>query len=471
MHDYDQIDALWAEWQAHAAVRPTDPPEAILSDILRINGTALSSQEVSFALGGADHPATLDAVRFTDCMVALLGDPSLRLRHAFAAFKADADRTISKGDLFAAISAFCDDAEQAGLLADEIDTDGDGRIAIEDLARYLEAATDTAANAYRASHLPAHHIGAAPLQPTLARPTPVTPSEGFHRQDDHVGLSAFDLRIGFFRLMQGAAYRSFRENYSANSETHLRARDLPYTIDDFARFTTATIDYYLSLGIITDPGCIAEFRHLDDLVQTELARLYRRISDWQTLTKTPGMLAAQSAISDERDGLARRRDLCRAVIEFILSLRLHGLAVDEADVDILAQHEINRLRHEELRTETHRDVTPKDAPEPYMAYLDSWNRVILSDADARIDGAIMPTRFWYDDFMPQLLRCASVITADDLHRANEVTERDLNAWHANLKAQGAFDTFASDLRDGFPECSHRTKLALQQAWTLTAPYL
>ena len=57
------------------------------------------------------------------------------------------------------------------------------------------------------------------------------------------------MQIGLFRLLQGAAYRSFRESYSANSETHLRAYDLPYTIPDFCRFVNAALHYHLALGI------------------------------------------------------------------------------------------------------------------------------------------------------------------------------------------------------------------------------
>ncbi|WP_150296841.1 Erv1/Alr family FAD-linked sulfhydryl oxidase [Salipiger aestuarii] len=467
MHDYDQIGALWNDWQGAIATRPADPPETILSDVLRTHGTLVSSQEVSFALAGADREASRSAARFTDCMVALLGDPALRLRHAFAAFDADADQTIAKTDLLTVTGAFADTPEEAGLLADEIDADGDGRISLADLVQYLDGAPPPVAQTYRATHVPDHHLGAFP-----GMPAPSTATAKPHPDHDaDAGISPLHLRIGFFRLMQGAAYRSFRENYSANSETHIRARDLPYTIEDFARFTTVTIDYYLALGLITDAACIAEFRRLDEIVQAELDRLHTRVRTWPTIPRTPGMLAAQAKIADERDGLSRRQHLCRAVMELVLSLRLHGLRVDRSGVDALAGHEINRLRHQDLRAETHRNAS---IPRPWDAdtdYRDSWNRVILSDADARIDGAIMPTRFWYDEFMPQLLLCASLITADDLRHARGTTEQDLDTWHAELRAQGAFDRFATDLRDGFAACSFGVKRMLKQAWVLTAPYL
>ena len=469
MQGYDQINALWAQWQSCVSSRPDDPPQAVLADILRASGTRLSSQEIAFALSGAGPDVMKDRARFADCMVALLGDPPLRLRHALGALGTDADQRIAKTDLLTVMAAFAVPPEEAALTADEIDADGDGRISLKDVERYLGDAPPPAPEAYRATHLPDHHLGASPSPAIAPGAAPARRPNPPH--DEDAGLSPLQLRTGFFRLMQGAAYRSFRENYSANSETHLRARDLPYTIEDFARFTTATIDYYLSLGIVTDPGCIREFRRLDAMVQDELARLRERIRTWPTVEKTDGMIAAQGLITRERDGLARRQGICRAVMEFILTLRLHGLTIDQAGADALDRHEINRLRHDELRRETHRAPAVETATGAGANYLDSWNRVILTASDSRLDGAIMPTRFWYEDFMPQLLLCASLTGPEDLHRARNTTERELDDWHANLASQGVFNRFATDLRDGFAGCSPPVKQMLQQAWTLTAPYL
>ncbi len=466
MHDYEGILALLNEWRTKATLRPTDPIEDVLRDILGAHGTALSSEDISIALGGAMHGVMPDAARFTNCIVALLGDPDLRLRHAFGAFTTDAAGTIRKSDFEELIHVFSDQAVDAGLLADEIDADGDGRIALEDFAQYLADWPETT-GAYRASHLPAHHIGTGPRRPL--RSVPASTSSKPLAQDDDAGLSPLQFRIGFFRLMQGAAYRSFRANYAANSQTHLRARDLPYTIEDFARFTTAAIDFYLSLGLVTDPGCVAEFQRLDQIVQDEVARLHARISDWQTLPKSPEMAAAQAGIAAERDDLDYRRDLCRAVIELVLALRMNGLSLDRAGAKGLAHHEINRLRHAELRAENHGASAVTTGHN--ASYLDTWNRVIVSAADEWIDGAIMPTRFWYDTFMPQLLLCASLTTENDLRAAHEATEQDLDAWHRERVAKGDFDPFATDLRDKFSVCSRDMKLSLKQAWELTAPYL
>jgi hypothetical protein len=62
------------------------------------------------------------------------------------------------------------------------------------------------------------------------------------------------MRIGMFRLIQGAAYRCFRESFSANHETHLQVRNLPYRITDFAPFVETVIALYKQLGIV-EPAC------------------------------------------------------------------------------------------------------------------------------------------------------------------------------------------------------------------------
>ncbi len=466
---YDQVTSLWLEWHDGLALKPHDSSLKVLSKILERNGNIISSQEISFIFACDEQAAQVDKARFTDCIVALLGNKDLRLKHAFEAFNPDTTGSISKFDLLKVVISFTGDDVVSRLLLDEIDADGDERVTIEDIIRYLQHLGDDSSNLYRATHLNHDHIASSFKASKVA--SIASKSKINSQHDEGAGMSPLQLRIGFFRLMQGAAYRSFRANYSANSETHLRARDLPYTIEDFADFTTAMIDFYLSLGIITDPRCVAEFFRLDKIVKDELDRLRDRIYTWPQVAKTPEMLAAQEKISFERDEKTERREIFQSVIEFVLSLRMHGIPLDQASTDALTEHELNRLRHTELRKEMHAVRPAHDEACHDIAYLKSWNRVIMTEADDQPDGAIMPARFWYEDFMPQLLRCASLMDAKDLQEMDEVTEQDLDAWHQDLLKQGAFDRFASDLGEAFPKCSKSVKLSLRQAWELTEPYL
>ena len=65
------------------------------------------------------------------------------------------------------------------------------------------------------------------------------------------------MQIWLFRLIQGAAYRSFRESSSANHETHLRVKNLPYRITDFVEFVKQAIALYKGLGVVENAQTIS----------------------------------------------------------------------------------------------------------------------------------------------------------------------------------------------------------------------
>lgn len=458
---YEQAERLWSEWTAAHEARPAAAPLDLLREIFRKHGSFLARHDVdsAFATGGA---ADLTLGRFLDGIVPLLGTPELRARHAFGYLDLAGAGRVPVAALLDVLRAFAPDDPRCDLIAAEIDADGDTWITQADLVAYLPPTAHRGRKAYRATHLDPARLGGG-----TTAPPPRQPAAAGAAQTE--GTSPLQLRIGFFRLVQGAAYRSFRENYTANSETHLRARDLPYTMPDFAVFLRETVAWYLGLGIVDGAASHAEFHKLVHLVDQAVAELHARIAAWPRLEKTAQMLAAQATIDAERMDLADHRLLFASAIEFMLALRMNGIAPDAVTADVLAAHEINRLRNAELQAEAHRpDAAPATGAD---VWRDGWTRVILSEADERIDGAIMPVAFWYDSFMPQLLRCASITRDADLARIDSESEADLDAWHASLTASGAFDRYATDLRDGFATCTLPQKQSLAQAWALTEHYL
>lgn len=461
---YDQAKALWAEWTTARTTQPGDAPLHVLRQVFRKHGSFLAQRDLDSAFHGTGAAEDLTPERFIDCIVPLLGTQALRARHAFGYLEPDATGHVAVASLLSVVRAFAPDDPRCELIASEIDLDGDTWITLDDVISYLPSATHTGTQHYRATHVNPARLGTA-SDTTLP---PVEPSKVMTETETE-GMSRLQLRIGFFRLVQGAAYRSFRENYSANSETHLRARDLPYTMPDFAVFLREAVSFYLALGIVKGPACIAEFQKLVRLVDDAVAALHHRVGNWPAVPMTDGMRAAQAIIDAERAALTDHRTLFASVIEFILALRTQGIAPDAISPDALAAHEINRLRHADLQMETHRSDPGQISD--VGNYHDSWSRVILDTKDERVDGAIMPVAFWYDAFMPQLLRCASIMTDADLARIDSQTESDLDAWHADLAGTGAFDLHATDLRDGFGTCTLPQKIGLAQAWALTEHYL
>jgi len=128
------------------------------------------------------------------------------------------------------------------------------------------------------------------------------------------------MQIGLFRLIQGAAYRCFRESFSANHETHLRVRNLPYRITDFVEFVKTAIALYKGLGVV-EAACNPVLDAVVESITDEYARLEERIKNWKTIEKTKEMLAEEKAMLEARRKSANVKDKFAAGVEFAITLK------------------------------------------------------------------------------------------------------------------------------------------------------
>ena len=138
------------------------------------------------------------------------------------------------------------------------------------------------------------------------------------------GTSHLEMQIGLFRLIQGAAYRSFRESFCANHETHLCVRDLPYRIADFVQFVRSTIALYKGLGVV-ESACNPLLDAVVKSVEDEYARLEHRIKNWKTIEKTPEMLAQEQAMLQARDKSATAKEKFAAGVELAMTIKKNSL--------------------------------------------------------------------------------------------------------------------------------------------------
>lgn len=475
LHSAAEIRALHADWCAATATDPARGALAVLSDLLRRRGAQVTMADLRLAFGTGAEPWAMAEDRFADAAVLLFGAAPLRRAHAFGHLAGEGE-TLAVADLSGYLAHL--GMANSEAIASELDRDGDGLVRLDDVEAAL-AHLDFEGT-YRASHVRLRGAGAgsapsAPLSaPREAAPQrqPQAPKAG-GRMNAFAVTTHLHLQIGFFRLMQGAAYRSFRESYSAHSETHLRARDLPYTLPNFRRFATAAIRFYLALGVVEGAAASAEFDVLVHEVEAACDAVGARIAKWPHLHVTPQMAAAEQAVAAarnaERDHLRHLSD----ALEIVLVMRHHGLSPDAMGMDVLADHELKRLRLAELGNEHgHGGASGQGAGGPAKGdWLDSWTAVCMTDDGTRPDGAIMPVRFWYESFMPRLLRCASIRSDADLDALALETPEMLAEWHRGHVEVGTFDRYATDLRDGFATCPLWVQQALKQAWRLTEPYL
>lgn len=465
-------DQLFREWCTACASKHGHSAIMVLRDLLLQGGTAVSVSELQMAFGRPENPKEISLKAFRVRAIALFGDASLRRGQAFR-YLADGADTVAT-DLLTRRLALLDVPDAETLVA-KLDRNGDTIVDLFDIEHAFETGT-VVPSGYHATSVAPHRLGAAVSPDTSGMPNvaraPEDRSPALHagaRAGFHP-ISPRQLQTGFFRLLQGAAYRSFRDNYSANSDTHLRARDLPYTIRDFRVFAEALVELYLALGLVRGDKARAEFQLLVDSVNKACSELDHRIANWRDVTVTPQMAAAEREIAAMRaEEIDERRHLADA-LEMALVMQQHGISPDEMRVELLTQHELNRLRHLELATEEGHHPSAGLTGDT-AAWLDSWTPVIVDADEPRRDGSIMPVRFWYETFMPQLLRCASVRSDADVDALDAEDAMSLAAWHTETAARGEFDRYATDIRDAFAQCSHKVQQALKQAWQLTGPYL
>lgn len=474
--DDQRVEELWSAFRVldrdgNNCITISELAEAMAS--LGEGGLPVSALEEMIREVDTDRSGAIDHDEFRMLMLDRLGSDRERLRLAFSVFDQDGSGLVGEDELRGVMGQVGLSGEAIKQLMASVDRDGDGRIDFDEFCRLVD--------------------GQAPAAPTSRTVIPVTPvappvpgtaaatssgAEPQTPQSSEVNLSALNrprgtsrlqLRIGLFRLIQGAAYRCFRESFSANHETHLQVRNLPYRITDFVPFVETAIALFKQLGIV-EPACHPALDAVTASIQAELARLHQRIRDWPGLEKSPAMRAEADAMAAARARVSTSREMFLAGVEFAISMKKRKLGLADVVEGILALQELNRLRQAELAEDfrdTERLVDPSDAG----SYLQQWHRVILEDDSEAIDGAMMPVSYWYEDFMPKLLDAFSVETEDDMVGLNILDEVALDAWYANTSEGGKFSCFGGDVAQGFANCSPRQKRSVKEAWELTHHYL
>ena len=392
-----------------------------------------------------------------------VGDAALKAREAFTLLDQDGDGWVELETMKRLIQLFEVSEQTADAIAIEIARDGSERIDLQHLLDYLPEQFESHPRAYVGGHRSVDPHAAT--KSAASHGDGVAKSKSTHLQ----GTSPLQMQIGWFRLIQGAAYRSFRESYSANSETHLRAYDLPYTISDFVRFVNAAVDLYLALGIVED-GAEEPFESLRASVNTAEDALRDRMANWDSIPHTDAMLEAEGRLEHELEELDHHHQIVGVVLEVLLTAALHGHNPDQVTHEDLQSHELNRLR----QLDDHQEVTADldhDKPATSRPYHDTWQRVIVDADDQRYAGSIMPTAYWYDEFMPLLLRASSVLSQQDISAWDDADGAVLNSWFAERHAAGEFDLYGHATEEAFNSRPLTVKKELKRAWELTRHYL
>ncbi len=493
----EEVQKLWEAFKVFDSDGSSTISAEELGQVMRSMGQSPSETELRDMIKevDVDFSGSIDFEEFKALMVARSGDRKSRLKLAFSVFDEDSSGKITTDELNRVMSQFGLTEKELEEMIQEVDRDGDGSIDFDEFVKLVPDESEISAGykdapiiAAKTADIPTDAPDSAPETAIaqVAAAAEAAPQEELSEIDAEVarlkellaqhpqenekerGTSRLQMQIGLFRLIQGAAYRSFRESFSANHETHLRVRNLPYRIADFVKFVQTAIALYKGLGIV-EPACNPLLDAVAESIAAEYARLQERIKNWQSIEKTPEMLAEEKSMLEKRGKSASVKEKFAAGVEFAITVKKKQFSLRDIAEGVLAFNELNRLRQMELDAELAPSLEQSEG-DP-KEYLKKWNRVILWDDSEQIDGAMIPVAYWYEEFMPKLLAAFSVSTAADIHSNTVPDEVALNQWYEATKSSGEFDRYGADVAENFFQCTPKQKLEIKQAWRLTHHYL
>ena len=455
--DFRSFETLFATFQ-----KTPISAAALVEQVQTLGGTLTQSELESVLTSNRLQPHALSLHQWRQLMALQIGTIQVKAREVFTLLDSNKDGVVELSLLRQVLQLFDVSQQTAEALSIELCRDGSDRVNLETFLAYLPDDFSTHPRAYVGSHRPVSRKSSVKLR---CRDSTRGRDEALSSQS---GTSPLQMQIGFFRLIQGAAYRSFRESYSANSETHLRAYDLPYTVPDFVKFVNAAVDLYLSLGIIK-PGAEEPFESLRFSVNSAEQKLRHRMKYWDEIPHTPAMREAEERLEQELVELDHHHQILGVVLEVLLTASLQGHRPDQVTHDDLQIHELNRLRQLDDHQELHSDLDRENA-EITGTFHDSWQRVIVDSTDQRFAGSIMPTAYWYDEFMPLLLRASSVLSKQDIEAWDGADQDTLHAWFQDRKKAGVFSHYGNELQATFESLPLQTKQMFRRAgndWPLS----
>lgn len=509
-----EIDKLWEAFQVFDEDGSGEISLDELGAVMRSLGQNPSKAQLQEMIQDVDvdGSGSIDFEEFKALMISQQGDRESLLRLAFSVFDEDGSGYICAKELHNVMSQFGLTDEELEEMIKEVDRDGDASINFEEFCQLVPDENESAGYQHSVVDTSEHgqpdgeefidfeqfcpvipeesdiseatqlrtastnetieslsNITAENLAPEMKKLENLLTQQVKDDCTRNRGTSRLQMQIGLFRLIQGAAYRCFRESFSANHETHLRVKDLPYRISDFTKFVRVAIAFYKGLGIV-ETACYPLLDEVVNSIEAEYARLQNRIKNWETIEKTPEMEAEHQRMLETRHKSATVREKFAAGVQFAITMKKKHLHLGDIVEGVLAINELNRLRQRELNGEFESPSPTTNGEEP-KAYLKKWHRVILEDDREAIDGAMMPVAYWYEDFMPKLLAAFSVCTAEDIQRNTIPNEAELDRLYQETKAVGEFDRYGNDVAQEFPNCTPKQKLAILQAWRLSHHYL
>ena len=307
-------------------------------------------------------------------------------------------------------------------------------------------------------------------------------------------LTLREIRIGIYRLLSGAAYRTFRPNYSTNK------KDDPYIFDDFVELIRKTVTLVIELRIVP------RFKHrylnrLVEMVECEYHELLERVDHCTKHNCTPStcdMPFKNFDNEEDRQNLIHSDLISR--IEDLKYLRSRADALGKLHLKTTSVFQTvdSKFLQEEIEK-----VSTRLCKLPYIDFMNRFSSVIIRerDVDSLTDrqvgrhrhemfnvksnqslyrtsqytpGAMVRTSFWYNDFMPLLLKGMAADPTDDhwdsLLEVDTFRVQELILeWYDENYSE--LSIHCNDIIEIFDDLTIPEKIMMKRAWDMIRDYM
>lgn len=304
---------------------------------------------------------------------------------------------------------------------------------------------------------------------------------------------------GLFMMLAGSAYRVFRQNIISDEK---------YYFNDFIKLLVMTFELVMRHRTLTNGKC-KEFQNLVIITISQYNQLLSRVrhcikhnctpSKCPIIGSTRSMIQSDMIIREKnlqmdihQNNLFNDKDYAKSNLDesFKNNSNISNVLsmleeFDESDTtSSISDDELNKL--DEIYAEI-KKINNDLVRFPYLKYSKRYSQINLNieytnlyvktnkiiNGSNYIPGAMMKDTFWYEVFMPKLLKIVSDDKYDEILRESEDNFNDIfyEWFEADYKYLSKFATDIVDLVETGSDISIDHKLIIMRSWDMVRDFL
>lgn len=287
-----------------------------------------------------------------------------------------------------------------------------------------------------------------------------------------------DIKIAVFRLIVGVGYKACRIGHSVIDPPNKRLVSESYKFNDLIKLVQNT-EILLKYLNIVDEQHATFLQKLVTTMQEHCDEIKRNSSNNRLKKETDkgyvyGKLEAE--INHSVSNVQKIDELKGYDIDISLEIVKNSFIDTNVDPD---NKKCNTQQYSEALKTKIDLLTRRKCSLPYIVFKNRYSPIIIGDEDEFVPDALIKNGFWYDVFLPLLLRGLSIDTDTDdklyylleslSTTDDEKLEIALNQWFDDNSE--ILSTYLRDVPDAFDRMSSFEKIIIKQCWDMTKFYL